>query len=176
MLTKRLLLPAVAIVLLGTATLGIVNAHAQENTSTPFSGLAEAIAQKFNLNQSDVQSVVTDWHTKQHAKMEQQMQQRLSQKLDDAVKEGKLTTAQKQAILDKMSQLQTERQNTDLKSLTEEERRTQMEQKRTELENWAKSQGIDTSLLPMFFRGPGHMRGMGMRVWKTDSLTPTPTQ
>jgi hypothetical protein len=59
--------------------------------------------------------------------------------------------------------MQTEREANfeAMKNMTKEERQTAMEAKRTELQTWAESQGIDMKYLMMFGRG-GH-GGPGMR-------------
>jgi hypothetical protein len=154
MLTKKLVLPAVVIVLVGGATFGVVAASAQSPTGTPLSGLAQAIASKFHLNQNDIQSTINDWHTQQKSQMQQRMQQRLSDKLDQLVKDNKITASQKQAILDKLNQLKNDFSKEDWKSKTPQERRALMQQQRTDIENWAKSQGIDPNVLSHVFSLP----------------------
>lgn len=173
MIKKQILFPSIAVVLVGVSAFGVMRASA-ETSSTPFSGLAQAIAQKFNLNQNDVQSVVDDWHTKQRTQMEEKMKENLSTRLDSLVTEGKLTAAQKQAIVDKFSQVKGDFNKDELKDKTPEERRALMNQKKTDLENWAKSQGIDLSLLPEILGGH-HMRMGGVRRGMFQpSPTPTP--
>ena len=89
------------------------------------------------------------------------MQERLTQ----LVSEGKITEAQKQLIVTKMSELVAARaQEMDaLKDKTMAERKALMDQKRTELEAWAKANGIDTQYLMPFGEGRGRGgHGMGM--------------
>ena len=173
MLSKKIIIPSLAVVIVGVSAFGVVRASAQEGPQTPFGGLAQAIAQKFNLSQSDVQLVVTDWHTKQHTQMEEKMKENLSARLDALVKEGKLTAAQKQAILNKFAEQKNDFKLSDLKDKTSDERRAAMEQKKTDLENWAKSQGIDLTLLPEIMGGH-HMRMGGRGGMYRVSPTPTP--
>lgn len=149
----------------------IVNAQSKNN---PFSGLVQMIAQKFNLNQSQVQTVFDDWRNQQKANMKQNMQNRLSDRLDQAVKDGKINTGQKQAITYEINLLNDKYSPDSLKNMTPDQRRQSFQNRQADLKNWAQSQGIDLSVL---MPGPGGKR-LGLRHgWKRGepSVTPTPT-
>ena len=79
----------------------------------------------------------------------QSLQTKLKQRLDKAVSDGKLTGAQEQLILDKVKELEAKRQQ-DLqnwKNLTPEQRKSAMQEQKTDLENWAKQNNIDLKYL-----------------------------
>ncbi len=153
-MNKKLLLTAVTITVLGAGLFGISTVSAQTN-SDPSSNLVQKISEKFGLNKDEVQKVFDEERTARQAKMQIRMEDRLSA----LVTEGKLTEAQKQLILNKHKELQSERQTEmqSMKDLTFEQRKEKMEARRTELEAWANENGIDTQYL---FFGHG-MRGFG---------------
>ena len=67
-MNKKIVFPVIALTLLGGSYFAVTAASAQTSPS-PMSGLSQAIAQKFNLNQSEVQDVVDTWHTQKHDEM-----------------------------------------------------------------------------------------------------------
>jgi len=142
--------------------LGATNVSAQEGSSNPMSSLVSKIAQRFNLNESEVQAVFDEHHNEMHEQMQSNFEDRLSQ----LVLEGKITEAQKAAIVAKMEELHANKEAwiSDFENLTPEERRAKMLEKRAELEAWAAEQGIDLSVIgPLKF---GHHRGGGMMFHK----------
>jgi hypothetical protein len=161
--TKNALLLLFAVGVIGGGLFGAHNVSAQ--TTTPkqngLSGLVEMIAQKFNLDKSQVQGVVDQYQQQHKTEMEQVMQDRLNTKLDTMVKNGKITAAQKQAILNKLAELKKNYNPETFKNMTPEQRKAAKEKEISDLKAWAQSQGIDLKLLPMFgMKGMG--RGMGM--------------
>src|SRR3989344_1136105 len=142
MLTKKILIPVIAITVAGTAAFGVASANAQ-TTAYPLSGLAGAISQKFGIDKTQVQSVVDDYHKKHQEEKRQMMQKRMEEKLTQDVKDGKITEAQKQAIIKKFTEMKSSVKPESFKDMTAEERKKAMENKRTELKSWAESQGID---------------------------------
>ncbi len=144
---------------------GVSQVSAQ-NTDGP-TDLIAAIAQKFNLPQDQVQQVFTE-HKQQHM---QQMQQKMEERLSQLVTDGKLTETQKQAIITKMSEIKNSFNPEEMKNLTPQQRNQKIDQHRQEMENWAKSQGIDLSLIPMM----GGMKGMH-KGWIHPVTNQIPTQ
>lgn len=139
---------AIAAASIGIASvIGAGTVAAQTATQT---SLADKIATKFNVNKDDVQQVIDQDHQERHAEMEQRMEERLQA----AVDAGKLTSDQKAKILAKHDEMEKEREanREAMENKTPEERRAAIEQKRTELEQWAKDNGIPTEYL---MRGPG---------------------
>lgn len=148
---------------IGLAGLGAGVAHAATSSSdsnNPMSSLVDAIATKFNLDKTQVQQVFDEQKTKMDAEREQEVKDELAQLVTD----GKLTQAQSDAITTKRAELEKEREaNRDsFKDKTAEERKSEMDTKRTELEQWAKDNGIDTQYLKYVFgHGPGGRGGHG---------------
>lgn len=160
---KKPLVIAGLVATIGLAGLGAGVAHAATSSSdsdNPMTSLVDAIATKFNLDKTQVQQVFDD----QHAQMEAEREQAVKDELAELVKDGKITQAQSDAITAKRAELQKEREaNRDsFKDKTAEERKTEMEAKRTEIEQWAKDNGIDTQYLKYVFgHGPGGRGGHG---------------
>jgi 3-hydroxyacyl-CoA dehydrogenase len=87
--SKSLIIPVVAIGVIGASSATVVAASTSQPT------LAQDIANKFHLDQSQVQSVI-DQH---RATNQQNRETKYEDRLTQAVKDGKLTDAQKQAVL-----------------------------------------------------------------------------
>ena len=100
------------------------------------------LAQKFNLNESEVEAVFQSVRDERQVEMQQQREKRLN----DAVNDRVITDAQKNAILTKMQEHQEERG-----------------QNRQEMQNWFEEQGIDQTKLRDYlgFGGHGSRKGMG---------------
>lgn len=141
----------------GVTGVGIANAATTSTTSTnPMSSLVDAIASKFNLNKSDVQAVFDAQRTQMQAEREAQIKEEVAQLVSD----GKITQAQADKINAKRAEIQKEREaNKDTATTnTREEMKTEMDAKRTELEKWAKDNGISTDYL-RYVMGGGHGHG-----------------
>lgn len=170
MLSKKLLIPFISgIAIVTVATTGIAFAQ------TPaVSGLAQAIAQHFNLNPTDVQSVITQYQQTQKQSKQQQIQQKVKSYLDGKVKDGTITQAQETALIAELQKIQTEYSTESWKNLTPDQRQQQFQKMKQELQSWAQSQGIDLSkVLP---QGMGMMGAAGMmrHHMPKGSVTPTP--
>ncbi len=162
---KKSLLVAGAVTtvgLTGLAGVGVASAATQASSSAdPMSSLVDKLANKFNLNKADVQSVFDEERQARETEREQQF----TAKIDQLVSEGKLTSGQKDAIIAKRAEIKKDMDaNRDsMKDKTATERKAAMDQKRTELEEWAKDNGIDTQYLPLLMGGghggPGRMMG-----------------
>jgi len=162
MLSKKLLVPALVIAVGGSALLATSTlVHAQSGAS-PFGGLAQAIASKFNLNQSDVQTFMSTY-------MQQNMQNRQKSHFDQLVTQGKITSAQEAAILAELATLKSQNTPGSMKSMTPEQRKQAFQTQKDTMTAWAKSQGIDPQYV-MPFGGMG--RG---RNWHKPLTSPTPT-
>lgn len=131
------------------AGVGLVNAQTSPSSGT---SLVDKLAQKFNLNKTDVQKVFDEDHAAHDAERQQQMESRLSQ----AVKDGKLTQTQADAIKSKMAEMKSYMDS--LKEKTEQDRRTAMKSKMDELKQWATDNKIPEGYMPM---GHGMKGGHG---------------
>lgn len=149
---------AIVMASLGIAgVLGVGVALAQQGSGTT---LAERIASQFNLNKDDVQKVIDQDRSDHRAEREKQYEERLQK----AVDEGKLTSEQRDKILAKHKELETDReaQRDTMQGKTEQERRDAMKTKLDELKQWEKDNNIPSGYL-MPHDGPGgHGKGRGM--------------
>jgi ABC-type glycerol-3-phosphate transport system substrate-binding protein len=148
----KLILPALVAVMSGAALLGATTTFAQ-NTSSGQQTIVQKLAQRFNLSESDVQAVFDEDRAAHHA----QMQAQFEAKLSADVQAGKLTEEQKQKIIAKMNELHQQRQKStmDFKSMTPAEHQAQHQKVKTELEQWAKDNGIDPQYLHFGKMGKG---------------------
>jgi hypothetical protein len=143
-----------------TSIAGVSMASAESTSGTtssdPMSSLVQKIASKFNLNKDDVQKVFDDDKAAREAQHDKQIDDRL-QKLVDA---GTITGAQKTAIESKLKELKQARQadRAEMKNLSDTERQSKMDERKNELETWAKEQGMDLTKLKGIFGGPGDPR------------------
>lgn len=156
---KRVILPAILLTgALAAGSLGFSRVSAQEADTYP--PIVQKIAERFGLNESDVEDVFDEVHAEHHAEMLANFEDRLSQ----AVTDGKITEDQKQAILDKHEEFQAKMD--EIKDMPEDERRAAMEQIHEDMKTWADENGIDIPLFAMG-RGPGPEDGGGhhMMMW-----------
>lgn len=134
--SKKIMLPALALALgvgVITASAHVVQAATDSNTLS----LPQRVAERFGLEQSEVEAVFDEFRDERH----QEMKSHFEEKLSTLVTEGKLTEEQKSAILAKKEELWTEHQT--LHSLSPEERKAFVDTEREELKAWAQAQGID---------------------------------
>jgi len=125
--------------------------------------IIQKLVERFNLNPSEVQEVFDQERGERQQERQEEMQTRLEERLNEAVENGDLTEEQKQLILAKHQELEQEREaNREAsQNMTQERRREAMETKRTELEAWAKENGIEVENL---FLGPMGPKG-GHQGW-----------
>lgn len=135
---------------------GIGVSKANFNSYDRYNSLVQALVEKFNLNESEVQSVFDEHRDEHRNEMRQKNQVHFEERLDQAISNGELTQEQKTLILEKKEELQSQRLD-DL-TLSNEEKRNQMEQHRKEMEKWAEENGID-----MKFFGFGKGLGSGQK-------------
>ena len=157
MLRKKLMVPLLAITVGGAALLAVTQVHAQSGSES--AGLVQMIAQKFNLDSSQVQTVVDQFRQDHKGDMHQRMQDKEENHLTQLVTDGKLTEAQKQAILNELAALKTKYNPDNLKNLSQDDRKKQMQAMHDELKSWLQSQGIDPNILMGFGKGMVMRRG-----------------
>jgi hypothetical protein len=107
-----------------------------------YPSLIQRIMEKFKLNKSEVDSVITE----EREAFQNERHQFMEQKIDEAVNNGKLNVSQKQELLKKLEE----------KRMQNETFRQQRQSERVEFENWAKEKGIDLDEI-----GLGRRGGMG---------------
>lgn len=154
---KTVLVVLVAVSLLVVAAVGANAVFAKDGKAYP--PIVKKLADRFKLDVGEVGKVFDEEAEARH----KEKSARFEARLDQAVKDGKITEAQKSVILKKESELKdTCEKNRDL---SPEERREAMKSARQDLQDWAKKNDIDLKLLggikggPGMF-GPGH-RGQG---------------
>lgn len=149
---------ALAVALVAGGGAAAVKAAANDSASGPTSIITK-LAQKFGLKEADVKAVFDEEFAARKADMEVKAQERLTKLVTD----GKITEAQKQLIVAKQQELEAARatEMESLKDKTPEERKALMDQKRTELESWAKTNGIDLRYLMPMGHGMGGRGGHG---------------
>lgn len=159
---NKILLPVLGLIIGGVAVFGVTQASAQGTNG--ISGLAAAIAQKFNLDQTQVQNTIQGFRSQHQTDAE-------NTRLDKLVSAGKINATQKQAILDELSKLKSEYPMGTFQNLTPQERQQKMQAIQQEINSWAQSQGINA----MYLR-PGFRFGLGMkRGWGKMNPSPTPS-
>lgn len=161
-MTKQAVLTAVAVAVIGAGTFAASSAFAQSSTTVEkdtMSSLAQKIADKFGLNKADVEAVFEADRKERHKKMKTAY----SAQLDQYVKDGKITEAQKQLILEKHNELEAKHQSLmqDMQNMTADERKSAMQKEKQALSEWAKENGIDLQyLMPFRVKVGGHgMKG-----------------
>jgi len=102
--------------------------------------LPQLIAQKFNLNQDEVQTVFDQYREQRREQRQQENQQRMEENLNQAVADGKITESQKQLILQKHQEMQAERES---ETFDPGQGRENARKHHDEMEQWAKDNGID---------------------------------
>jgi hypothetical protein len=175
LISKKIILSILAISAVGIAVFGFIGVTKTnaESTNNRFTGLVQAVAQKFGLDQSKVQTVFDDYMTTQRQGIQQKMQQGEEDRLTKLVQDGKISDAQKTAILNELAALRTKYNPANFKNMTAEERKTQFDNEQNDIKSWAASQGIDASYLTPGF-GMGRMRGM--HGWYGIKPSPTPAK
>lgn len=152
-LSKRIALATATLGLVAVTAIPVFAATPSTSTGTapvdPRASLIQSLVQRFHLNQSDVEQFFND-QEQQHAN---EALTRLEQRLSQDVTSGKLTDAQKAAIVAKAKEAQAKHEAA--RKLSPEECKKMMDQYRTELETWASQQGIDRSYLRDIMGGPG---------------------
>lgn len=140
---KNLMITGLTVAALTVGILGAGTIYAQAETQTTTNPIVQRIAERFNLNQADVQEVFDTHRTE----MQQEHQKLLEEKLNTAVSEGKITEEQKATLLERMNQKHEAIE--EFRDLTREERHERMEQKREEFQNWLTENNIDLEELDL---------------------------
>lgn len=165
--THLLALATAAIVAGGILSTTKVSAQT-DSADNYMSSLVQKIADRFGLNKDDVQAVFDEERKAHMQEMEATYEERLSQWVTD----GKITEEQKNLILEKHKELLGNQEEMwhGMKDLTPEERRAKRDEKRAELENWAKENNIDLKYLMFFVKGQrGHGGKWNIKLPAPDS-------
>lgn len=165
--TKRAMLTSS---LLGVAAVGVLASGGFAYAKTGGQdNMAEAIANKFKLNKTEVQQVIKQERQQERAA---HREERLAQ----LVKDGKLTQAQADKLIAKEKEMEPKREAAHNET-DATKRKAAMEAIKTEMDQWAKDNGIDLSPIRPARggmhegRGPDHM-GMGGMMRDGDDTPP----
>jgi len=120
---------------LGYGALTSPSVYAQENS--PYSPVVQRIVERFQLNTSEVNTVINEVRTENMA----ERKAIVTEKLNKAVSENKITEDQKNAVLAKLTEWQNEKLT--WTTMTREERQEQRKEHREEMEQWAQDNNID---------------------------------
>lgn len=150
---NKILLTAAALAVTAGIALSATQVSAEGGYGNgPMSNLVQILAEKFNLNQEEVQAVFDE----QHALREQERESAFEDRLSDLVASGEITEEQRQLIIAKHQEMEELREThrESYMNLSQEERQAAMDAHHAELEQWAEDNGIDMQYL-MFGRGMG---------------------
>ncbi len=183
---QKILSSISAVILTGTALVATPQIYAQTPGTSPhmnfFQELVQFISQKFGLDQTQVQTAVTEFQQQKRATITprptltpQQISDRDKTRLDQLVSSGKITSDQETAIINELAALRAKYNFRSSANLTPAQRKTQMTTMHDEIVAWAKSQGIDSSYVMGGFGAGGRGPGMGGRGRWKGTITPTPT-
>ncbi len=162
--SKKLMIPMAALAIVGVAGAYGVSAVSADSSSTdPQGSLVQKLADKFHIDKTQVQAVFDADRAEHQAKQEDNYKQRL----EKAVTDGKLTSAQKDAVLTEHNKLAAEMKAA-MEQSSGSDPRTAMEKIKKEAQDWATQNNIDAKWLMGFggmkggHGGPGGPGGMGM--------------
>lgn len=143
---KHLAVAGVATII-GTASLAGATVLAHDGGASGNSNFAQALAERFNLNQSDVESFLDD----QHKEREAEREQRIASDIKQLVTDGKLTQDQADKLTAKRAELikarQQARDTNDGERPSRDDMRQRMQTERADLQQWASDNGIDQQYL-----------------------------
>jgi hypothetical protein len=168
--SKKIIIPMAAVAVIVAGGLTAV-ASAASSSTNPQGSLVQKIADTFHLDKSKVQAVFDQNRAQNQANAETNYEDRLSQ----AVTNGTLTAAQKDAVLAEHNKLKAEMDAAQAQTGTA--RRTAMNNIRTEADSWAKSNNIQAKWLlgPRPLRGMGHGMRHGNPAGADATTTPSPS-
>lgn len=157
-MNKKIIIPVLVAASAVAITVGATQASAYffgDNTD-----MTKTLAQKLGVSEDKVKEAFDSIHKEQEATHKKELESRLTQ----AVSDGKINDSQKKAILERFDSMHEKMDPEKFKNMTEAQRKSEFENKKTEQENWAKENNIDQSTLRelMGFGKKGGM-GFGMR-------------
>lgn len=150
MINKKLIFPVAALAILSVAIIGAGNVSA-DDISKNRGDIAQKIAEKFDLNENEVQEVLDQ--VREERKSE--LQARHESRLNEAVENGEITEDQKNLIINKQKEIKENRSESkeNYKDMSISERQNLFSEKKEELKAWAEQNDIDPKYL---YAGLGH--------------------
>jgi hypothetical protein len=174
-MNNKLFFTAATVALLGAGAISATSVWAQTNQAVPsmdavkferpMTDLVDKVASRFNLNKADVQAVFDEARQEDMAKFHAAAEIQLTQLVTD----GKLTEAQKQAIIAKRQELHAahESHKETMADLGSDEHLAAMKAQHEALQAWAEQNDIPLEYVMPFGRGKGP-RGNHMFIMKTN--------
>lgn len=130
MISKKIYLMTLAMFALVLAgVIGVKSVKATENTNAKSNSMIQTLVKKFNLNQNEVDSAINEVRQER----QEQRQTEWENNLNKAVSDGVITEAQKEAILNKHQEMQT-----------------QQTKNREEMQKWMADNNLDFSKLSQY--------------------------
>ena len=145
---NKLIVPALVVVMGGVAAIATpASAHGWfiSGTENPHQPLIQKLVQKFGLKEDEVKAVFDEVKVAHKTEMKANLEKKLT--IDVAA--GKITEAQKQAILAKMEEIHSQHliDKEAFQDMTPEQRREAMTKVKNDLKAWATANNIDPSYL-----------------------------
>lgn len=152
----KYLLPAIMLTVIGGSMIMAPIASARGNEGgMKDAAFAKDLASRLGLSESKVQGALDEiWKTKR-----QQHEKNMSEKLDKLVTDGKITQAQKVALVKKQSEMKAQHESIMADTaLTPEQKREKMRALHDSFQSWLSEQGLSDKI--GFMGGKfGHVRG-----------------
>lgn len=139
-----------ALLVIGIFGTGVAVATVAKNSGA-YPPIIQKLVERFNLDPAEVQKVFDE----ERNERQKAMQARFEDLLDQAVKDGKITAKQKEAIITKQTEMRKKMDELRTSDLSAEERQEKMQALRDEIKAWAEKNDIDLQYLHMFGRGMG---------------------
>ncbi len=147
--SSKIVLVAALIATLGAGVIGVRSTLAAEDSEQPkdtfMSELVTAIAEKFDLDEDEVQAVVDEQREAHKEEMKAKHDEIFETMLATAVEDGDLTQDQADEILEKRDEMQALMES--LKDSEEEDRKAAMKEAFEELKAWAEENDIGMEYL-----------------------------
>lgn len=121
-------------------------------SETKYPSLIQALIDKFKLNKTEVETVITEERTTRQNERKAQMEEKLNQ----AVKDGKINEEVKNAVLKMINEHQAER------AALNETMRNKIDEHRSEMQQLEEKYGIDLQEILGYGGGYGMGEGRGM--------------
>lgn len=153
----------VAAVSAGTfnGNIALADTNGTDRQAEHLSKLITALSQKFNLNSTEVKSVIDTVMTTERADHQATQAQNLAARLAKGVADGKITQAQSALITAKIQENKIFMES--LANKTQAEKQTAMKAHKDEVQKWATNNSIPKEFFGGPMQGKGEMgrRGMG---------------
>lgn len=132
---------AAIIAIVGAAVVGSTAVSADDSRKD--SSISNKIAERFQLSEDEVQSVVEEFREENKANRSDKRAEKKEAKLQSLVDEGLISTDQKSLIEAKFSEQMTALKELKSSNLSMEQKMSQIQEIKTELKEWAELNSID---------------------------------